>query len=80
MTQNAVNLTSVLRPALTFPMMKTFSNSARQKTAVDVLNGVILLMKLEAERFQRYKILALEREDTLTDKGLKLMEQCFTDV
>jgi len=53
---------------------------ARQKTAGDVLNGVILLMKLEAERFQRYKNLALEREDTLTDKGLKLMEQCFTDV
>jgi hypothetical protein len=60
--------------------MNCANKLARQKTAVDVLNGVILLMKLEAERFQGYKNLALEREDTLTDKGLKLMEQCFTDV
>jgi len=60
--------------------MNCANKLARHKTAVDVLNGVILLMKLEAERFQWYKNLALEREDTLTDKGPKLMEQCFTDV
>ncbi len=59
--------------------MNCANKLSQQKTAVDVLNGVILLMKLEAEHFQRCKNLALEREDTLTDKGLKLMEQCFTD-
>ncbi len=60
--------------------MNSANQLARQKTAVDALNGAILLLKLEAERFQWYKNLALEREDTLMDKGLKLMEQCFTDV
>ena len=60
--------------------MNCANKLARQKTAVDVLNGVVLLMKLEAECFQGYKNLALEREGTLTDKGLKLMEQCFTDI
>ena len=45
-----------------------------------MLNGVILLLKLEAERFQWYKQVAWEQEEILTDKGLKLMEECFTDV
>jgi hypothetical protein len=31
--------------------MNCANKLARQKTAVDVLNGVILLMKLKAERF-----------------------------
>ena len=53
---------------------------ARQKMAVDVLNGVISLLKLEAELFQRYKQVTWERDDILLDKGLKLMEECFTDV
>ncbi len=43
---------------------------AHQKTAVNVLNGVILLLKLEAERFQRYKQVTWEWDNILTDKGL----------
>jgi hypothetical protein len=60
--------------------MNNANQLVRQKTAVDVLNGMILLLKLEAERFQWYKQVTWERDNILTDKGLKLMEECFTDV
>jgi hypothetical protein len=60
--------------------MNKSNKLARQKTAIDVMNGVILLLKLEAERFQRYQKAAWDREDILTDKGMKLMEECFADV
>ncbi len=60
--------------------MNNANQLVRQKMAVNVLNSVILLLKLEAERFQRYKQVTWERDDILTDKGLKLMEECFTDV
>ncbi len=60
--------------------MNNANQLARQKTAVDVLNGVILLLKLEADRFQRYKQVTWEQDNMLTDKGLKLMEECFINV
>ncbi len=59
-------------------------NNANQlaclKTAVDVLNCVILLLKLEAERFQWFKQVTWELDNILMDKGLKLMEERFTNV
>jgi hypothetical protein len=61
--------------------MNNANQVARQKTAVDVLNAVILLLKLEADRFGFYQRQAWEREDILTDKGMRLvMEECFDDV
>ncbi len=60
--------------------MNNANQLARQKTAVDVLNGVILLLKLEAERIQWCKQVTWEQDNILMDKGLKLMEECFTDV
>jgi hypothetical protein len=60
--------------------MNNANQLTHQKMAVDILNGVILLLKLEAERFQWYKQVTWERDDILTDKGLKLMEVCFTNV
>ncbi len=60
--------------------MNNANQLAHQKMAVDVLNGVILLLKLEAEHFQWYKQVTWEWDDILTDKGLKLMEECFTNV
>ncbi len=60
--------------------MNNANQLAHQKMAVDVLNGAILLLKLEVECFQRYKQVIWERDNILTDKGLKLMEECFTDV
>jgi hypothetical protein len=60
--------------------MNNANQVARQKTTVDVLNAVILLLKLEAERFGFYQRQAWEREEILTDKGMRLMEECFDGV
>ena len=57
--------------------MNNANQIARQKTAVDVLNAVILLLKLEVERFDFYQRQAWEWEDILTDKGMRLMEECL---
>ena len=60
--------------------MNNANQVARQKTAVDVLNAVILLLKLEADCFGFYQCQAWEWEDILTDKGMRLMEECFDGV
>jgi len=60
--------------------MNNANQVAWQKTTVDVLNAVILLLKLEAERFGFYQRQAWEREEILTDKGMRLMEECFDGV
>jgi hypothetical protein len=60
--------------------MNKANQLARQKTAVDVLNAIMLLLKLESERFEFYQKKAWEREDILTDKGMRLMEECFDEV
>ena len=60
--------------------MNKANQLARQKTAVDVLNAIILLLKLEAERFQFYQRQAWDRDEILTDKGMRLMEECFDSV
>jgi hypothetical protein len=54
---------------------------AQQRTAVDVLNAVIILIILEGERFNWYKQKAWERDNQLViDQGLELMEEAFADV
>jgi hypothetical protein len=53
---------------------------ARQRTAVDVLNAMILLIKLEGTRFEFYKQKAWSREEILTNRGMELMEEAFKDV
>ena len=60
--------------------MNDANQVARQKTAVDVLNAIILLLKLESERYAFYQHQAWEREEILTDKGTRLMEECFDGV
>jgi hypothetical protein len=53
----------------------------QQKTAVDILNTVILLIKLEGECFNCYKQKAWERDDQLlTEQGLELMEEAFANI
>jgi hypothetical protein len=48
---------------------------AQQRTAVDILNAVILLIKLEGERLNWYKQNACERDNQLlTEQVLELME------
>ena len=61
--------------------MNKANQLAQQRTAVDVLNAVILLIKLEGERFNWYKQKAWERDNQiLTELGLELMEEAFADV
>ncbi len=61
--------------------MKKANQLAPQRTAVDILNAVILLIKLEGERFNWYKQKAWERDNQLlTEQGLELMEEAFADV
>ena len=60
--------------------MNNANHLGHQKMEVDVLNGVILLLKLEVEQFQWYKKMTSEQDDILTDKGLRLMEEWFADV
>ncbi len=60
--------------------MNKANSPMRQRTAVDILVAVMLLLNLEGEQFRRYRQLAWEREDLLTDKGMRLMEECFEGV
>ncbi len=53
---------------------------ARQCTAVDVLNAMILLIKLEGSLFEFYKQKAWSGKDILTNRGMELMEEAFKDV
>jgi hypothetical protein len=54
---------------------------AQQRTAVDILNAVILLIKLEGGRFRWHKQKAWERDNQLLmELGLALMEEAFADV
>jgi hypothetical protein len=60
--------------------MNRANNLARQRTAADILNALILLIKLEGSRFDYYKQKAWERDEILTSCGLELMEEAFWDV
>ena len=60
--------------------MHRANSVARERTAVDVLNAVILLIKLEGLRFDFYKQKAWSREEYLTNRGMDLMEEAFRDV
>ncbi len=60
--------------------MNRANSIARQRTAIDVLNAMILLIKLEGSRFEFYKQKAWSRDETLTNRGMELMEEAFKDV
>ncbi len=60
--------------------MNNANQVAQQKTAVDVLSAIILLLKLESKWFGLYQRQAWEQEDILTDKGMRHMEECFNGV
>ena len=60
--------------------MNRANSVAKDRTAVDVLNAMILLIKLERSRFDFYKQKAWSRQDVLTPRGVDLMEEAFKDV
>ena len=41
----------------------------REKTAVDILNAAMLLLKLEGERFRKWQKITHRRDNFLTPKG-----------
>jgi hypothetical protein len=53
---------------------------ARQCTAVDVLNAMILVIKMEGYQFEYYKQKAWSRAEKLTNRSMELMEESFKDV
>ncbi len=61
--------------------MNWANNLARERTAVDCLNAILLILKLEGKRFDLFKQEAWGRDDkVLTARGLDLMEDAFMDV
>jgi len=61
--------------------MNKANQLAQQRTAVHILNTVILLIKLEGECFNWHKQKAWERDNQLLmELGLELMEEAFADV
>ncbi len=60
--------------------MNRANNLARQRMAVDILNALIILIKLEGSKFVYYKQKAWERDEILTNHGLELIEEAFQDV
>ena len=60
--------------------MNRANSVARKRAAVDVLNTMILLVKLEGSQFDFYKKKAWSCKDILTNRGAELMEEAFKDV
>ncbi len=61
--------------------MNKANQLAPQRAAVDILNAVILLIKLEGEHFNWHKRKAWERDNQLLmELGLELTEEAFADV
>ena len=61
--------------------MNRANHQARDRTAVDIINAIILIVKAEAERFNKFKQKAWDRDDQLlSEKGLELMEEAFEGV
>ncbi len=52
----------------------------RQKTAVDILNATLVLLKKESIRYDKQQNLAWNHAHVLTPKGMELMEDAFNNV
>jgi hypothetical protein len=60
--------------------MNRANEDIHQKTAVDVLNATLILLKKESTRYDKQKSLAWKHEHVLTPKGMELMEEAFNNV
>ena len=54
--------------------------NVRQKTAVDALNAMLVLLKGDSDRFKKYKKQACERTQLLTPHVMIEMEEVYKDV
>ena len=60
--------------------MNNANKLVREKTAVDIANATILLLKLEGARYHKWKETAWGHELPLTPKGMELMEMVMKNV
>lgn len=60
--------------------MNRANKLVREKTAVDILNASILLLKMEGERYHQWKEKAWGRDLPLTPRGMEHMEDVFLDI
>jgi hypothetical protein len=51
-----------------------------QKTAVDILNATLILLKKESTRYNKQQNLAWNHAHVLTPKGMELMKEAFNNV
>jgi hypothetical protein len=51
-----------------------------QKTAVDILNATLILLKKESTQYDKQQDLAWNHAHVLTPKGMELMEEAFNNV
>ena len=60
--------------------MNAANKSMRSRTAVDPINAIIILLKLESERYNHYRNEAWEWKEALTPHGKRLAENAFKNV
>ncbi len=60
--------------------MSRANEDIRHKTAVNILNATLILLKKESTWYNKQKNLAWNHEHVLTPKGMELMEEAFNNV
>ena len=60
--------------------MNRANKLVREKTAIDILNAAVLLLKLEGERYNMWKEKAWLRDLPLTPRGMEIMQEIFDEV
>jgi hypothetical protein len=60
--------------------MNRANEDIRQKTAVDILNATMFLLKKESTRYDKWLSLAWNHAHVLTPKGMELMDEAFNNV
>ena len=53
---------------------------ARARTAVDILNATLLIIRLEEKHLEKHKASAWARKDPLTPRGMLIMDNAYKDV
>jgi hypothetical protein len=60
--------------------MNRANEDIRQKTAVDILNATLILLKKESTRYNKQRSLAWNYAHVLNSKGMELMDEAFNNV
>jgi hypothetical protein len=60
--------------------MNRANEDIRQKTAVEILNATLILLKKKSTPYDKQRSLACNHAHVLTPKGMELMEEGFNNV